>query len=90
MRSRSERHTYYSGPYASSRHVFDSTYEGDQPVSRGKHRRTAHDPVPDAQGAPDEGATNQYPGGKHADRPAATSTMVPENATHQEPLLRDG
>jgi hypothetical protein len=51
-------------------------------MSRGKHRRGANDPVPDIQGAP--------AGGKHADRSAATSQMVPEDATHQEPLLREG
>ena len=48
-------------------------------MSSGKHRRGANDPSPDLKVAPDE-----YPGGKHAIRPATTDPMVPENATHQE------
>jgi len=53
-------------------------------MSSGKHRRRAKDPVPDAKNA------GEYPGGKHADRPATTSPMVPEDASHQEPSLQGG
>ena len=48
-------------------------------MSRGKHRRGANDPVPDVKVA-----SGEYPGGKHADRPATTSPMVPDDATHEE------
>jgi hypothetical protein len=82
MGCRFERHIYERRPARQQQTRFDSTDEGDQPVSRGKHRRGANDPVPDVQGAP--------AGGKHADRPVATSPVDPEDATHQEPLLREG
>jgi hypothetical protein len=65
--------------------MLDSTDEGDQPVSKGKHRRGANDPVPDVQGAPGEGSATRSPGGKHADRPEATNPNVEEDHTHQEP-----
>ena len=48
-------------------------------MSSGKHRRGTNDPVPDVKVTPGD-----YPGGKHADRPATTSPGVPEDATRQE------
>ena len=48
-------------------------------MSMAKHRRGANDPVPDVKVA-----SGEYPGGKHADRPATTSPMVPDDATHEE------
>lgn len=68
-----------SGPQATSSHVFDQTYEGEHPMSTGKHRRGANDPVPDVKVA-----SSDHPGGKHADRSATTGATVPDDATHEE------
>jgi hypothetical protein len=70
--------------------MLDSTCEGDRPVSKGKHRRGANDPVPDVQGAPGDGSSNRSPGGKHADRIAATSPKATEDDKPQEPPPQKG
>jgi hypothetical protein len=70
--------------------MLDSTYEGDQPVSKGKHRRGVNDPIPDVQGTPGDGAANRSPGGKHADRPEATNPKVREDHTHEQPPPQEG